>query len=664
MLRKLLPIAAATMKNPTPSRVAGLFVFVFASSVAVPVSAQATPPAFAAIFGDHAVLQRGEPLTVWGTASPGQRVTVGLGGQTAEASAAADGKWRLSMPAMAAGGPHTLSVSGGGGATTLKDIMIGDVYLCGGQSNMAFPARLSTGAWSDFPANPDLRFVNVQLVSEAGVQDDLKRPLAWQPVSPKTAGEASAVCYYMARTLQQRQKVAVGFINSSWGGTTIQGWIGASSLKTLPAYAGRIDALADKASNPAKAMADEARRHQQWWEEHDPRAKAQRKWSAPDFDDAAWPGLTPKGSWKDAGIPALAGFDGAAWFRTTVTLDEAQARAANTLQLGPIDTYDSTWVNGVFVGGGSTPWVWRDYPVPANVFKAGRNVIAVRVLGGGGLTGQPEHRGVKTADGRFIALPASWKYQAGSRLKGLSIPPAPWDIPTSLSTLHNAMIAPLAGYKFKLAAWYQGESNAGEAKEYETLLPLMIADWRKTFAQPRLPFLVVQLSSFGAVPVKPGDSNWARLREAQAKTVRDDPLAGLAVTIDVGDRTDIHPPQKAVIGERLALAARALAYGEAVAPGGPEAVAVTRAGGDLLVKFNHAGAGLRTYGAGQAIGFEACAGAECRYVPAVAQGDTVSLKGANVPGTTHVRYAWADAPYVNLYSAEDLPAAPFEMEVK
>eukprot|EP01034_Spumella_vulgaris_P028924 gene28924-35877_t len=270
----------------------------------------------------------------------------------------------------------------------------------------------------------------------------------------------------------------------------------------------------------------------------------------------------------------------------------------------------------VEAGGGSTAWVWRDYPVPAGVFKAGRNVIAVRVLSGGsggGLTGGPENRGIKTSDGKVIALPATWKFQLGMRSKGLSIPPSPWDIPTSLSTLHNAMIAPLAGYKFKLAAWYQGESNTGEPKEYEVLLPLLIADWRKTFAQPELPFLVVQLSSFGSVALKPGASNWAQLREAQARTVRNDRHAGLAVSLDVGDRTDIHPPQKAVLGERLARAARALAYGEAIAPGGPEASGVTRAGEDLVIKFRNAGGGLRTYSASHAIGFEACAGADCRY---------------------------------------------------
>ncbi|SFV17704.1 sialate O-acetylesterase [Pseudoduganella namucuonensis] len=443
-------------------RLTGAAGFVLAASLATPVLAQPAAPAFAGIFGDHAVLQRGEALTVWGTAAPGLGVTVSLGGKTAEAKADAQGRWRASMPAMSAGGPYTLSASGASGTTTLKDIMVGDVYLCAGQSNMEFPVRLSTGAWPEFPANPELRFVNIQRISELAAQQDLKRPAAWNVVTPQTVGEAPAACYHMARTLQRKQKVPIGFIGSNWGGTTIQGWIGAQSLKSLPAYAERVEALAVMASNPAKGMADEARRHERWWDAHDPQAKAQRAWSLPGFDDAAWPSLSPRGSWKDAGVAALAGFDGAAWFRTSVTLSEAQARAANAVQLGPIDTYDSTWVNGVRVGGGSIAWMWRDYPVLAGAFKPGRNVIAVHVLGGGGLTGLPEQRGIKTS-------------------------------------------------------------------------------------------------------------------------------------------------------------------------------------------------------AAHAIGFEACAGAACQYALAVAQGDTVTLKGANQPGTTRVRYAWADAPYVNLYSADDLPAAPFEI---
>ena len=611
-------------------------------------------------------MQRGEPLTIWGTATAAQRVLVELGGKTAEATADEDGKWRLTFPAMDAGGPYTLSVKAGNSETTLKDIKIGDVYLCGGQSNMAFPARLSTGAWDEFSANPDLRFTNIQNASAFTRQDDLKRQVEWKVISPKTAGEASAVCYYMARALQQANKVPVGFIGSNWGGTWIQAWIGASSLKTLPAYAPGIESLAKLSSNPAKAIADETQRHEQWWDEHFPRTKPQRAWSTSGFDDTAWPSLTPKGSWKDAGIAEFADFDGEAWFRTTVMLNDKQAQVANELQLGLIDTFDSTWVNGVLVGGGSTAWTWRNYSVPAGVFRPGKNVIVVRVYSGGkggGLVGLPKHRRIKTSDGQFIALPATWKYKLGVRSQGLSIPSVPWDVPNGLSTLYNGMIAPLAGYKFKLAAWYQGEANTGASKEYETLLPLLIADWRKTFAQPELPFLVVQLSSYGSAATKPGRSTWAELREAQAKTVQNDPHAGLVVTIDVGDRADIHPPQKAVVGERLARAARAIAYGEAITPGGPEATSVMRSGEDLVIKFKNSAGGLRTYGAAQAIGFESCAGAVCRYALAVAQGDTVTLKGANQPGATHVRYAWADVPYVNLYSTEDLPAAPFEMAI-
>ncbi|MEO7497556.1 MAG: sialate O-acetylesterase [Massilia sp.] len=648
---------------PHPSR----FAIAGAMLLLSPAAARAdtASPAFARIFTDHAVLQRDEPLTVWGSGEPAKKVELRLGETVVTAQADAAGKWRARLPAMRAGGPYALSVSAGAKASTLKDIMIGDVYLCGGQSNMAFPARLEAGAWSAFDANPAIRFVNIQNDSLAAPLDELKRPVEWKVAAPDTTGEASAVCYHMARRLQQQQHVTVGFINSSWGGTTIQGWIGAASLRSLPQYVGGVAAVADYATSPAKALADDARRQEAWWDAHDPDAAAQRRWSTADVDDSAWPGMTPTGSWKHAGIAAFADFDGAAWFRTTVTLTEQQARGpAGRLQLGPIDTFDTTWVNGVAVGGNSIGWVWRDYAVPAGVFKPGRNVIAVRVLGGGGLTGKPEQRWLTTADGQNIALSGPWKYRPGMRAKGLSVPPAPWVVPTSLTTLYNGMIAPLAGLKFKLAAWYQGESNAGEAKEYETLLPLLMADWRRTFGQPDLPFVVAQLSSFGAVATKPGESNWARLREAQAISVRQDRHAGLAVTIDVGDRVDIHPAQKAVVGERLARAANAVAYGAAVSAGGPEALTVRRAGQDLVVGFKNTNGGLRSYSAAQAIGFETCAAGACTYALAVVQGDTVVLQGANQPGVTHVRYAWADAPYVNLYSADDLPAAPFELPVK
>ncbi len=630
---------------------------------------QAAELGLARIFSDHAVLQRDQPIAVWGTADAGRKLAVTLGGRTVNGSADAHGKWKIQLPPQPAGGPYTLTVASGGQTVSRTDILVGDVYLCSGQSNMEFTQRQSTNAIGAAYAgrNETLRFLNVPKNSTATPQDELKGPVEWKVVTPETAGDASAVCYYMARSLQGSYKVPVGFVNASWGGTTIQGWIGGESLRTLGDYKAGVDAVAQLGADTAAGMRAEEARNEAWWRAHDPAATAQRAWIATDFDDSAWATVTPAGSWKDSGLAGFKDFDGVAWYRTTVTLTQAQAQAANMLHLGPVDTYDTTWVNGVRVGGASTSWMWRDYAVPAGVFRPGRNVIAMRVLSGGqggGLSGAPSSRTIGLADGQAIPLPAAWKLARGSALKGLSVPPAPWDVPTSLTTLYNGMIAPLVGYKFKLAAWYQGESNAGAAQEYRTLLPMLMRDWRQRFGQPALPFFVVQLTSFGSPAKAPGQSGWAELRDAQAYAVANDAHAGLAVTLDVGDRFDIHPTQKTIVGERLARAARAIAYGEKTVPGSPTAVAARRTGNDIVIAYKDTGGGLATYSSDRAIGFEVCAGTACRYAEARVAGDTVVLPGAATPGVTRVRYAWADAPFVNLFGADDLPAAPFQLDVK
>jgi sialate O-acetylesterase len=631
--------------------------------------AQAADLDLARVFSDHAVLQRDQPLTVWGTATAGRDVAVTLNGKTASGRADAQGKWRIALPPQPAGGPYVLKASSGGQTVSRSDILVGDVYLCSGQSNMEFPVSASTNAmgatWG--ARNDQLRYLNVQKTNAATPQEELTGKVAWTTLAPETVGEASAVCYYMARSLQASYKIPVGFIHASWGGTTIQSWIGAESLATLADYRAGVAAIAEYGADRAAGMRAEEARNEVWWTAHDPAAAAQRAWRLQDFDDTKWPTVTPTGSWKDSGVAGFKDFDGVAWYRTTVTLTAEQASQANQLNLGPVDQYDSTWVNGVRVGGNSTPWVWREYPVPAGVFKPGRNVIALRVLSGGqggGLSGQPGSRAIRLADGQSVALPDAWKVQRGSVLKGQSVPAAPWDVPTSLTTLYNGMIAPLVGYKFKLAAWYQGESNAGAAQEYRTLLPLLMRDWRQRFGQPELPFMIAQLTAFGTPSKAPGQSGWAELRAAQAASVAADAHAGLAVTLDVGDRFDIHPTQKTLVGERLARAARVAAYGGKGAPGSPYAVSAQRSGGDIVVTFRDTGAGLATYSSDRAIGFEVCAGANCRYAEAKAEGDTVRLPGAAAADVTRVRYAWSDAPFVNLFGGEDLPAAPFELEVR
>ena len=653
-----------------------------AALAALPVAASAAAPQFAHVFSDHAVLQRSAPIHVWGTASPNAAVTVSLNtGETFTATADATGLWAGDLPPVHAGGPFTLTASDSEGTATLNDILVGDVFLCSGQSNMQFPERLATGAWGDVgnSADPNLRFIVIPQDSEPAPLPDLKMPAKWQVVGPDTIGDASAVCYHMAQAIKKDQNVPIGMIDSYWGGTTIQSWISDASLRTSAKYTQGLDAVALLARDPAKAYAQQSQSEEAWWDAHDPSNAANRAYIDPAYQetgktkgkgkkgkdkDQPWLTLTADRGWKDSGVAALQNFDGVAWLRTTVTLTADQAAKANELLLGPIDTFDTTWINGTWVGSSGMSWLWRDYTVPAGVFKAGDNVITLRVMGGGGLTGQPGNRAIKTSDGQAIPVPAVWKIKPGMATKGLSLPPAPWAIPTSLTTLYNGMIAPVAPYTLKAAAWYQGEANADAAGEYYSLLGMMFSDWRQKFNNPTLPFLVVQLSSYGSTMTKPGQSNWAELRESQRRAVDADPHAGMAVSFDFGDRSDIHPTQKTIIGQRLALAARAVVYGQDVAPGSPEVGSVTRQGNDIVVHFKNAGGGLQTYSSYDAIGFEVCTAPNvCQYAYGQVNGSDVILTGVNKPEIKIVRYAWADAPYVNLYSKDDLPAAPFAVDL-
>ena len=639
-----------------------------ALAAGTPSWAAGLAPAFAAIFSDHAVLQREQPIAVWGKAPAGAMVAVKLNGATVQGKADGGGMWRVSLPAMAAGGPHVLSVSANGATTALNDVLIGDVLLCGGQSNMELPMAIETNAPVDIAwgGNPNLRFVNIVRDTSPVRHDEFTTAPKWQVTGPQTTAAASAVCFHMARALQRRYNIPVGFVNASWGGSSIQSWISGPSLRQLAAYGPGLDVLQAYAGDAAAGARAEEARQEAWWDKLDPYAAAQRAWSRAEFDDAGWPSLEPHGRWGESGIAALKDHRGVVWFRTTVELSAQQAGAVNSLLLGQIATSDTAWVNGVRVGSGNTAWSGRDYAVPKGVLKPGKNVIALRVLdddNSGGLLAPADQRVLRTGDGTRIALPTRWKFQAGSRISAVQ-QSAPWEPPGSLATLYNGMIAPLQGYKFKLAAWYQGEANAGEAQEYRALLPMLFADWRKTFAQPDLPFMVAQLTSFGSVATKPGRSAWAELRLAQSVAVRNDPRAGLAVTLDFGDRSDIHPGQKRIVGERLARAARAVAYGEKITPGGPDAVSATRSGNDIVIRFTSTNGGLRTYSSDMAIGFEVCEQDTCKYAQAAAEGDTVTLKGAATARASKVRYAWADAPFINLFSADDLPANGFELDVK
>lgn len=636
------------------------------TALALPLSSQAEPR-FAQIFGDNAVLQRDTPVTIWGFAEAGEPVTLSIGTQTLTTTADATGRWEATLTPLATDTTYELSLKNG---PTLKNIVAGDVFLCSGQSNMEFQTRYTTNARNEIrdSANDHIRFVTLNRDARAGGPlRDLDYKPDWNIASPETTGDSSAVCYFMSKALHARTGVPVGMIHSSWGGTAAQAWISQDGLRQTGDYAPSLDILSLYATDPKGAEAKWRDLTVNWWEKNEPDAALKRTWASTGFDDSDWARVTPIRQWEHWGIPEFAFFDGVVWFRNHVTLTKSQAGNAVAIEIGAVDDADTTYVNGTPIGATQSWNKSRVYDLPKGLLKSGNNVIAVRAFdgaGGGGLWGPTDARAVILKDGTRVPLPAEWRYKVSTPLTGLkaTLPTMPWLDTSGLSPLYNGMIAPVVPYTLKGVAWYQGESNVYSPTEYATLLPTLFADWRKAFRQPDLPFAVVHLANFGPVATEPVTSGWAELREVQRRAVNADKNAVLAVSIDFGDRVDIHPSQKKVVGDRLALGLRRIAYEESVALS-PEPTGVKRSGSDLVISFSDTQGSLKTYSAALAIGFETCnAQNACTYVDARAEGDTIILKNAPADAVK-VRYAWADSPYINLYSAGDLPVIPFEIDI-
>lgn len=627
---------------------------------ATPVAAAEDTPLLAAVFSDHAVLQRGRPIPVWGRAAPGETVQVSLGDATVSAMADGDGRWRAELPAQPAGGPVALTARAGGGAETASDILIGDVWLCSGQSNMELQVSRVLNAPTEMAASADdgIRLLTIVKDHATTPQTEFRHPLAWKAAAPATVGDFSAACYFFARELRREHDVPMGLINSSWGGSAIQAWMSAPSLRAQ-GYGPELDNLDLLASSPAEAQARWGRTWQEWWS-----ARAgDAPWSDPMRE--GWrpvPSMTP---WETWGVPELAAYNGMIWYRTEVDLTAAQAGQRASLSLGNVDEADQTWVNGRPLGASGSGE--RLYPLPEGVLRPGRNTVVINVLDSwavGGLYGPPEKRALIFDDGSSAPLDAGgWRYRMATVTD--SPPRAPWSSTSGKSTLSNAMIEPLDGYGLSGAVWYQGETNTNEGARYRELLAGLMADWRERF-RPELPFLVVQLANFGPPPVTPGVSGWAELRESQRLAVAADDHAGLAVAIDLGDRWDIHPGQKLELGRRLARAGRHVVYGEEIAPSGPEVREARRQADEVVVTFDHVTGRLTTYSGDPALGFELCGpeGANCRYAEARPDGSVVRIAIPAGAAAAEVRYAWADNPTVNLFDETGLPAGPFRIPVR
>jgi sialate O-acetylesterase len=647
-------------------------VFLAVCVVARPLAATAgTRPLLHPLFSDHVVLQRDAPVPVWGWAGAGSRVTVRFGAQVLTATAAPDERWSATlapMPASSESRSMTVAIEPPSGVPVVlevRDVLVGDVWLCSGQSNMEFALEDVASADAELAAArvPALRMFTTARTAAGYPLDVPDRGYTpWTPATPEAARSFSAVAYLFGRRLHETLGVPVGLLHTSWGGTPVESWTSAEALARSPVTS---DLARDLASD--RAAWDAGRRDglavlERWLASHDP-GSAGAAWADPRLDDSAWPvvGGTAR-RWQDMDAPQRGGL---VWYRRALQVPAAWAGRDLVLSLGPITVRDRTWFNGQPVGDTLMPWEARTYTVPGALVGPGTNVVAVRVLADGddgGFTGTPEQMTMAVEGETPVSIAGNWRVRRGPDAAALGRVPYllgqdPW-VPASL---YNGKIAPLLPFALKGFLWYQGEQNTPTAERYGAELESLIADWRARFGGV-LPFGIVQLANFGARAAEPWDSAWAALRDEQRKTIARVPATGLAVTIDVGDAVDIHPKNKQDVGRRLAGWALATVYGRGGEWSGPLYRAAAIEGDGVRVEFDHVGRGLVARG-GALKGFEV-AGADRRFVRADARidGATVVVSSPAVPAPAAARYAWDDDPEVSLFNAEGLPASPFRTD--
>ncbi|HUA66596.1 MAG TPA: sialate O-acetylesterase [Alphaproteobacteria bacterium] len=622
----------------------------------------ASLPFISPMFGDNMVLQRGKPNTIWGWSAPGDVIRVEIAGHKAKSIAGADGRWQARIEPPPAGGPYILKIAGAQRHVELHEVLVGDVWLCGGQSNMQLGlARTRNGEQEISQANhPEIRLFKV--ASNAAYTPAAVPKGQWEICSPETISEDggfSAVGYYFARRIQEDIHVPVGLIEDCLGGTPAETWTSAETLRTLKDFDAQLSEL-DRLK--AKGGPQYGNYVMHWYDDYDIGLKG-KTWADPDMDDSSWKIVQIPGGFADLGVPET---PAVCWFRKQIVLPDPLPAGPAFISLGVIQQMDTTYINGQWVG--ASAWVEnpRFYFLNTNVLKPGTNVVAIRVFKtkpDGGFMSRPGALKIILANRRSIPLAGDWK----GALSVDARPPHP--LPLSLenwpvipSVLYQGMLQPVAPLAITGAIWYQGEANADRAYQYRTLLPAMIGDWRKLFGQGDFPFYIVSLPAFMHHQDEPSESGWAELREAQAMTAATTPHCALAVTIDTGDPDNIHPPDKEIVGERLAFCALNQYYGEKLPYRGPTFVSMNHLPGALKLKFAHTDGGLIAKG-GVPEEF-AVAGADHKWhwADAKIDGDAVVVSSPGVPDPIAARYAWQSFPKATLYNGAGLPAVPFRTD--
>ena len=626
------------------------------------------------LFTDNMVLQQNTKAPLWGEAKAGKvvKVTTSWNKRTYAAKADTKGHWRVDVDTPSAGGPYEVTVSDGS-PVVLRDVMVGEVWLCTGQSNMQMPMegwniKMNADEIASSSSTTNVRLMHIDnAVSQLPTSSLPNQQHTWEKCSPETVKSFSATGYFFGKELAASRGVTVGLIMTCWGGTDIESWMSGPSLSEVPGFRKTVDEIVNDKLTPKEHETKFLGELADWFnatgrEEGSVGTDGKVLWADSDYDDSAWQLLPQPRKIDEVGYTD---FDGVVWYRKTVDIPSSWQGKDLKLELSTIDDMDVTYFNGQPVGHTETCPVKRVYTIPSEMVKAGRAVITVRVLDTGsvgGLRGNGDNMALSCGNDR-VSLGGEWRMKLASDLnKVAKVPVNPVNNPFIPTVLYNAMIRPLVPYAVRGAIWYQGENNAPRAYRYRDLLPQMIASWRKDW-NSEFPFIIVQLANYMKRKEQPVESEWAELREAQLITSQTVAKSGLAVAIDAGLADDIHPTDKQTVGHRLSLAARHVAYGEDIVFSGPVFQSYKIEGGGIRLTFAHADGGLKAKDNGQLRGF-AVAGADHKFhwAEARVEGRDIVVSSPDVPMPLAARYAWADNPDCNLCNGAGLPASPFRTD--
>ena len=625
------------------------------------------------LFTDNMVLQQNSNASIWGEAKPKSNIKIKTSWDKKEYITLADneGKWKVEVKTPGAGGPYNIKITSNK-SIILNNVLIGEVWLCSGQSNMEMPLA----GWGEITnykseianANyPNIRLLQVKKATSNKPLNSFEADAdGWMECTSANIPEFSAVAYFFGRELNKNLDIPIGLIHTSWGGTPAESWVSESTLSNMPEYIDRIKDFKSLPEDPEEQNKLFEEIEANWYNEIEARDFGIQDGAVaaqPNLDEGDWETATIPGFWEYSSLPS---FDGIVWYRKTLNIPKEWSGKDLLLSLGAIDDNDITFFNGVEVGKTEGFFIEREYIISKDLVKEGKATIAVRVTdtgGDGGFNSDKEKifLSLNGNSAQKIIIAGDWRYKASVDIT--QIPRKhlyKHDHPHNPTTLYNAMIAPLVPYSVKGAIWYQGESNADRAYQYRTLFPLMIEDWRTQW-QTELPFYFVQLANFMQTKTEPAESEWAELREAQLQTLRLN-NTGMAVSIDIGDATDIHPKNKQDVGKRLALGALKKTYNLDITHSGPIYKSYKIENGTIRIFFEESNSPLFADG-NKLTGFS-IAGPDMKFhwAEAVIDGNEVVVSSPDIQYPVAVRYGWADNPVCNLYNEAKLPASPFRTD--